>query len=108
VRQLGPESGERRRVVLAQVVAQLVDEPLPAPNQVLVSAGQHLQGDGQLGVAGHRSVVVPIGAHQVRQHLGVAGIRFGPGRHMAFPVATRRQRIDRIDLVTPGQQRADQ
>src|SRR3989442_7643913 len=34
VRELRPEGGERGRVILAQVVAQLVGEPLPTPDQV--------------------------------------------------------------------------
>ncbi len=77
MRQLGPKRGERRRVVLAQIVAQLVDEPLPAPDQVLVSTGQHLQRRGELRVARHWPVVVPISPYQVGEHFGVAGIRLG-------------------------------
>jgi len=73
-----------------------------------VSAGQHLQRGGLLRVARHRPVVVPIGSHQVREHLGVARIRFGSRGHVAFAVATGCQRVDRIDLVAGGQQRSHQ
>jgi hypothetical protein len=104
VRQLRPEGGERRWVVLPQIVAQLVDQPLPAPDQVLVGARQHLQRGGQLRVARHRPVVVPVGSHQVSENLGVPGIRLSPGRRMPIAVPTGRERIDRIDLVTRRQQ----
>ena len=65
---------------------------------------QYLQRGGQLGVAGHGPMVVPIGPHQLSEHLGVAGIRFGPGRRMALSVAAGCQWVDRIDLVAGRQQ----
>ena len=40
-------------------------------------AGQHLDGLGQVRVAGIRPVVVSIGAHHIRQHLGVTAVGLG-------------------------------
>jgi hypothetical protein len=47
------------------------------------------------------AVVVPVGADQVGQHLGVAGIGFRAGDLMAVAVAGHGERVDRIHLV-PG------
>ena len=50
-------------------------------------------------------MVVPIGAHQVGQHLGVAGVRLRSRCGVAIPIASRRHRVDGVDLVARGEQR---
>jgi hypothetical protein len=82
--------------------------PLPAPDQVLVRPGQHLDRLGERAVAGDRAVVVPVGADQVGQHLGVAPVGLGPGGAVPAAVAADSLWVDRIHLVAGGQQRADQ
>jgi hypothetical protein len=49
-------------------------------------------------------VVVPVGAHQVGQQLGVTRVRLGAGNGMPLAVAAGGQRVDRIDLVAEGHQ----
>ena len=70
-------------------------------------AGQQLDGVDLLAVAGHRTVLVAIGTHQVCQHLHVAGIALGARHRMAVAVATAGQRIDGIDRVARRHQRPD-
>ncbi|BBZ40617.1 hypothetical protein MCNS_36800 [Mycobacterium conspicuum] len=45
--------------------------PGAGPDQVLVPAGEDLDRLGFGAVAGHRAVVVPVGADQIGQQLGV-------------------------------------
>jgi hypothetical protein len=71
-----------------------------------VGAGEHLDGLGERRIAGDRPVVVPVGADQVGQHLGVAGVGLGPRQHVALPVAVHRLGVDGVDLVARGQQGA--
>ena len=70
--------------------------------------GQHLHRLGQLAVAGHRAVIVGIGAGQLGQHLGVAGIGLGSRGRVALPVARGRHRVHRQHLVAGGHQGADE
>jgi hypothetical protein len=106
--QLGTQRGQRAGVELPQRAPQRVDVPLPRPDQVLVGAGQHLDRLGQGAVAGDLAVVVPVGADQVGQHLGVAAVGLGPGAAVAAAVVADHLGVDRIDLVAGGQQRTDQ
>ena len=64
-------------------------------------AGQDLDRLGLGAVAGDRAVVVPVGADQVGEQLGVAGIGLRAGDLMAVAVAGDRERVDRVHLV-PG------
>ena len=41
-------------------------------------SGEHLDRLGLGAVAGDAAMVVPIGAHQIGQQFGIAGIRLGP------------------------------
>jgi hypothetical protein len=73
-----------------------------------VGPGQDLDRLGQVAVVGHWAVVVPVGAHQIGQHLGVRGIGLGPRQAVPIAVAADRQRVDRIDLVAGRDERAGQ
>jgi hypothetical protein len=50
-------------------------------------------------------MVVPVGADQIGQHLGVAGVGLGSRGGMAVAIARRCHRVDRIYRVTGGEQR---
>jgi hypothetical protein len=78
---VGP--GHRRRVqrcgvVLAQHRPQLIGLPLAGPDEVLVAAGEHLDGFGKIGITGDLLVMCPVQAHQFRQHVRIARSDFAP------------------------------
>jgi hypothetical protein len=55
-------------------------------------------------VTGDPAMIVAVGAHQIGQQFGVAGIGFGPRDVVAVAVAGHRQRVDRKHLIAgPGQ-----
>jgi hypothetical protein len=58
-----------------------------------VGPGQDLDRLGQLAVASDWAVVVPVGADQVGQDLGIASIGLGPRGLMAVAVAADGQRL---------------
>jgi hypothetical protein len=60
------------------------------PDQVLVCSSKNLDRLGLGTVASQAAVVVPVSTHQIRQHFGVAGIRFRPGNLVALAVARDR------------------
>ena len=64
-------------------------------------AGEDLDRLDVGAVAGQWAVVVAVGADQVGQQLGVAGIGFSAGDLMAVAIAGDRQRVDREHLI-PG------
>ena len=74
------EGLQRGRVVLAQRAAQRVGVPGACPDQVLMCPGEHLDRLRVGAVAGDRAMVVPVGADQIGQQFGVAGIGFGARR----------------------------
>jgi hypothetical protein len=78
---------EGGRVELSQGVPQLVEVPLARPDQALVCPSQDLHAFRQLRIAGHFPVQVTVGSDQIRQHLGVPGIRLGPRGPMPVAVA---------------------
>ena len=94
--QLG-ERGEGGRVEVFEQVADLVADLLTRPHRVLLGAGQHPDGLGQLGVGGQRPVRAGIGAHNVGQQHRVGGIGFGPRHRIPGPIPRGGQRVDRID-----------
>ena len=49
-------------------------------------------------------MVMPVGAHQIRQQLRVGGIGFRARNPMSVPVAGHRHRIDRIHLIAASDQ----
>ena len=67
------------------------------PDRFLVLAGQRLDRAAVLADRGQRPVQMPVGAQDVRQDRGVAGIGLAAGLAVAFPVAGHRPRVDRID-----------
>ena len=87
--EVGPEGHEGTGVVVLQRVAQRVHLALAGPDRGLVGPSEHLDALGELGVACDRAVVVPVGAHEVGEHLGVAGIGLGPRDRVAVPIARR-------------------
>ena len=64
------------RVVLAQRAAQGVGVPSACPDRVLMGPGENLDRFRIGTVAGDWVVVVPVGAYQIGQQLGVGGIGF--------------------------------
>ena len=62
---------QRRRIVLPQRAAQTVGVAGARPDQILMRAGQYLDRLGRTAVTGDAAVVVPVGAHQIGQQLGV-------------------------------------
>ena len=74
------------------------------PNGVLLGAGQHRDGLGQLGVGGQRPVRVHVGAQHVGQDERVAVVGFAPGDGVPVPVAGHRHRVDGVDLAAGGAQ----
>ena len=77
----GQEAGE----VLAQVGAEPVVRGGAVPDGVLLGAGQHRDGLGQLGVGGQRPVRVHVGAQHVGQDERVAVVGFPARRSSAGP-----------------------
>jgi hypothetical protein len=53
-------------------------------------------------------MIVPVGADQVGQHLGIGCVGLGPGAVMAAAVAADHMPVDRTDLVASGHQGPDQ
>jgi hypothetical protein len=92
---------QRCWVVLAQGRAQRIGMAGTGPDQVLMSSGQDLDRLGLSTVARQRAVIVPIGADQIGEQLGVTGIGFRARDLMAVAVAGHGQRVDRIHLI-PG------
>ena len=73
-RKLCAKGFEGPGVVILQRRAQRVHLALALPDRVLVVAGEQLDCVAQDTVTGNRTVIVPVRSHEVRQHLGVAGI----------------------------------
>jgi hypothetical protein len=74
-----------------------------------MGSGQHLDGLHLLAVAGDETVVVAaVGAHHVRQHLGVAGVGLGAAGRVPLAVPRCRHRVDRVELVAGRNQRGDE
>ena len=99
---------ERRRVVLPQRRAQRVGLPVARPDQHLVGPGEHLDRLDDLAVAGDRAMVVPVGAHQVGQQLGVAGIGLRARDVVAVAIAGGGHRVDREHLIARRDERGDE
>jgi len=99
------EGHQGGRVVLAQSAAQGVGVSRACPDQVLVGAGENFDRFRIGAVAGDRAVVVPVGAYQIGQQLGIAGIGFGARDVVTVAVVGHRQRVDRIHLIAGGRQR---
>ena len=71
---------------------------------VLLGAGQHGDGLGQLGVGGQRPVHVHVGAQHVGQHDRIAVVGFPSRDRVPVPVAGHRHRVDGVDRTAGGAQ----
>jgi hypothetical protein len=101
------EGSQRSGIELAQCVAELIELPLPGPDQALVRARQDLDGLEQLAVGLDRTMVVAVGAHQIGRHLGVTPVELGAAGDVSLAVPRGGRRIGGVHLVPGGQQRAD-
>jgi len=104
VRQVGPEDRQRTRVVLTQRAAQLVELTLAGPHQVLMRPGGDLDRPARSLSPATPPVVVPVGASQVGEHLGVAAVGLRARQRMTVAVAVHRPRVDRVHLIAGGDQ----
>jgi hypothetical protein len=102
------EGGQEAGVVLAQVGAQLVVRGDPVPHRVLLGAGQHRDGLGELAAGRQRTVRVHVRAQDVRQDDRVAVVGLAAGDGVPVPVAGHRHRVDRVDSAASGAQAGDQ
>ena len=101
--------GERHqcgRVEILEQVSDLVADLLAAPHGVLLGAGEHPDGLGQVGISRQRSMRSGISAHNVGQQHRVGGIGFCSRQRVPSPIARGGQRVDRIDHPAGGAQRA--
>jgi hypothetical protein len=69
-----------------------------------VCSGEDLDPIDQRGITGDRPMVVPVGAHEISEHLCIAGIGLRTGDGVAISIAGRRHRIDREDRVARSDQ----
>jgi hypothetical protein len=97
------EGGQEAGVVLAQVGAQLVVRGDPVPHRVLLGAGQHRGGLGELAAGRQRTVRVHVRAQDVRQDDRVAVVGLAAGDGVPVPVAGHRHRVDRVDPASGAQ-----
>ena len=74
MRQVSAESSQRAWVVLPQRRTQPVYLVLALPDQIFVRPAEDLDGFSQLGISRDRTMQMPVGAHQIREHLGVADV----------------------------------
>ena len=95
------------RKVLPERVAQPVGLADAVPDQLLVGAGEDAHRAGLVAVAGDRPVVVAVGADEVGEQPGVAGVGLGAAGVVALAVARRRARVDGVDAVAGRDQRRD-
>jgi hypothetical protein len=70
-----------------------------------MGTGEHLDRLRVSAVAGDGVMVVPVGAHQIGQQFGIAGIGFGARDMVAVAVVRYRQRVDRIHPIAGRGQR---
>ncbi|GAA5065402.1 hypothetical protein GCM10023336_46150 [Streptomyces similanensis] len=90
--------------VLAKQGTDLVGDLLAAPDGVLLGAGQHRDGLGEFAVGGQWPVGMHVGAQDVRQDQGVAGVGLLVADAVAITVAGGGERVDREDLAAAGAQ----
>ena len=82
------------------------DGDFRAVRNVSFSLGRERLGIG--AVAGDPAVVVSVQTCQLGEHPSIAGVGLGARGRQPFPVARRRQRVHRDDLVAGGNQRPDE
>ena len=86
VREVG-EGLQGAREVLPERVAQPVGLPGPVPDELLVGAGENAHCARFVAVAGDLAVVVPVGADEVGEQPGVAGVGLGAPDVVAITVS---------------------
>lgn len=109
--QATPLVGERvedRRVVLTQHRSQLVVGSRAVPYGVLLCPGQHRDCLCQWGIRRQGSVRGQVGAQNVRQHQGVAGVGLLARDRIPVPVARYSHRVDREHLPPCCPQASDE
>jgi len=74
--------------------------PGPLPHCGLMRTGQQLHRVGQIAVPGDWAVMVTVETDDLRQDMRVAGVALGPRGGVPLPVARRRERVDRVHLVS--------
>jgi hypothetical protein len=102
------KGGQGGGVEVAEQVAEPVLDLDAVPDSVLLGAGQDRDRAGLLAVAGQGPVGVPVGPQDVGQHDCVQRIRLRPRDPVAFPVASGRKGVDRVDVAPGGLQAGDQ
>ena len=95
------------RKVLPERVTQPVGLADAVPDELLVGAGEDAHGAGLVAVAGDLAVVVAVGADEVGEQPGVAGVGLRASDMVAVTVARRRARVDGVDVVAGRDQRRD-
>src|SRR6266581_3136349 len=102
------ERAQGSGIELTERIAKLVDLALSSPDQTLMSSGQDLDRPSKVGVSGQHPVFVTVSADEVGQDPSIPWVGLRARGGMAVSIAARCQRIDRIDLVAGGHQRADE
>jgi len=102
------ERGEEAGEVLAQAGAELVVRGGAVPDRVLLGAGQHRDGLGELAAGRQRPVRVHVGAQHAGQDERVAVAGLAPGDRVPVPVPGHRHRVHRVDRPGRGAQARDQ
>jgi hypothetical protein len=79
---------------------------MAAPDGALVGPGEELDPLHQVRVTRHRSMIVPVGSHEIGQHLCITSVGLGARDRMAVPVTRHRHGVDGIDVVAGAEQRS--
>jgi len=102
------EGRQGRRVELPQRRTKLVQLPLAAPDQALVSSGQHFHHLGEVAVPSDGPVVMAISPGEFGQDPGVTRVGLRSRRGVALPIAGGRHRVDRQHGVSRRHHRSDE
>jgi hypothetical protein len=73
-----------------------------------VRPAQDLEAFSELGIGCHRAVQVPVCAHQVGEHFGVAGVGLATGHPVAVAIAVHGLGIDGEDLIAGSHESTDE
>ena len=100
----GKASSAPGKYSLSALRSRLADA---VPDELLVGAGEDAHGAGLVAVAGDLAVVVAVGAYEVGEQPGVAGVGLRASDMVALTVARRRARVDGVDVVAGRDQCRD-
>ena len=70
-----------------------------------MGSGDDLDPLDELGVPWDLTMIVPVGAHEIGQHLGITRVRLCPRDGVAVPIPRGGHRVDRVNLVARTEQR---